>query len=68
VHGLARASSRQLRVQNRLSIAGTIKQAPVKSIHRHSVRELQRHVRNWLAAYNFAKQRQALRLSNTAWR
>jgi putative transposase len=32
------------------------KEATVKSFHYSSVQELQRHVRNWLTAYNFAKQ------------
>jgi IS30 family transposase len=40
----------------------TIKAATVKSFfHYPSIQELRRHVRDWLIAYNFAKQRKALR-------
>ena len=39
----------------------TIKEATVKSFHYRSVQELRRHVRDWLTAYNFAKQLKALR-------
>jgi transposase len=39
----------------------TIKEATVKSFHYSSVQELRRHVRDWLTAYNFAKQLKALR-------
>ena len=39
----------------------TIKEATVKSFHYTSVSELRRHVRDWLTAYNFAKQLKALR-------
>lgn len=35
----------------------TIKEATVKSFHYASINELRRHVRDWLAAYNFAKQK-----------
>jgi transposase-like protein len=39
----------------------TIKEATVKSFHYTSISELRRHVREWLTAYNFAKQLKALR-------
>lgn len=39
----------------------TIKDATVKSFHYASIVELRRHVRDWLMAYNFAKQLKALR-------
>ncbi len=39
----------------------TIKEATVKSFHYTSINELRRHVRDWLTAYNFAKQLKALR-------
>lgn len=39
----------------------TIKDATVKSFHYASITELRRHVRDWLTAYNFAKQLMALR-------
>jgi len=39
----------------------TIKDATVKSFHYSSINELRRHVRDWLTAYNFAKQLKALR-------
>jgi hypothetical protein len=39
----------------------TIKEATVKSFHYSSAQELQHHVRDWLTAYNFAKQLKALR-------
>jgi transposase-like protein len=39
----------------------TIKEATVKSFHYTSVKELRHHVRDWLIAYNFAKQLKALR-------
>lgn len=39
----------------------TIKEATAKSFHYMSINELRRHVRDWLAAYNFAKQLKALR-------
>ena len=39
----------------------TIKEATVKSFHYASINELRRHVRDWLTAYNFAKQLKALR-------
>jgi hypothetical protein len=39
----------------------TIKEATVKSFHYRSIYELRRHVRDWLAAYNFAKQLKALK-------
>jgi transposase InsO family protein len=39
----------------------TIKEATVKSFHYTSINELRRHVRNWLTAYNFAKQLKALK-------
>ena len=39
----------------------TIKEATVKSFHYASINELRRHVRDWLVAYNFAKQLKALR-------
>jgi IS30 family transposase len=38
----------------------TIKEATVKSFHYQSINELRRHVRDWLTAYNFAKQLKAL--------
>jgi transposase-like protein len=39
----------------------TIKEATVKSFHYTSINELRHHVRDWLTAYNFAKQLKALR-------
>ena len=39
----------------------TIKEATVKSFHYTSINELRRHVRDWLIAYNFAKQLKALK-------
>jgi transposase InsO family protein len=39
----------------------TIKEATVKSFHYASIAELRHHVRDWLIAYNFAKQLKALR-------
>ena len=39
----------------------TIKEATVKSFHYSSINELRRHVRDWLTAYNFAKQLKALK-------
>ena len=39
----------------------TIKEATVKSFHYSSIEELRRHVRDWLTAYNFAKQLKALK-------
>jgi len=39
----------------------TIKEATVKSFHYSSINELRRHLRDWLTAYNFAKQLKALR-------
>jgi hypothetical protein len=39
----------------------TIKEATVRSFHYTSINELRRHVRDWLTAYNFAKQLKALR-------
>ncbi|MGD9812665.1 MAG: IS481 family transposase [Sphingobium sp.] len=39
----------------------TIKEATVKSFHYASITELRRHVRDWLIAYNFAKQLKAIR-------
>lgn len=39
----------------------TIKEATVKSFHYASLTELRRHVRDWLLAYNYAKQLKALR-------
>jgi transposase InsO family protein len=39
----------------------TIKEANVKSFHYTSINELRRHVRDWLTAYNFAKQLKALK-------
>jgi hypothetical protein len=38
----------------------TIKEATVKSFRYASINELHRHVRDWLIAYNFAKQQKAL--------
>lgn len=38
----------------------TIKEATVRSFHDASIAELRRHVRDWLAAYNCAKQLKAL--------
>jgi hypothetical protein len=37
------------------------KEATVKSFHYTSINELRQHVRDWLIAYNFAKQLKALR-------
>jgi putative transposase len=42
-------------------IVRTIKEATVKSFHYNSIQQLRRHVRNWLIAYNFAKQLNALK-------
>jgi putative transposase len=39
----------------------TIQEATVKSFHYNSVQELQRHMRDWMMTYNFAKQLKALR-------
>lgn len=39
----------------------TIKEETIKSFHYASINELRRHVRDWLVAYNFAKQLKALR-------
>lgn len=39
----------------------TIKEATVRAFHYTSINELRRHLRDWLAAYNFAKQLKALR-------
>jgi len=39
----------------------TIKEATVRSFHYASLTELRRHVRDWLLAYNYAKQLKALR-------
>src|SRR3546814_14160278 len=43
----------------------TIKEATVKSFRYTSINELRRHVRDWLVAYNFAKQLKALRFTPT---
>ncbi len=40
----------------------TIKEATVKSFHYSSINEMRRHVRDWLTAYNFAKQLKALKV------
>lgn len=39
----------------------TIKNATVKSLLYASINELRRHIRDWLMAYNFAKQIKALK-------
>lgn len=39
----------------------TIKEATVRSFHYASITDLRRHVRDWLLAYNYAKQLKALR-------
>lgn len=39
----------------------TIKEATVRSFHYASLTDLRRHVRDWLLAYNYAKQLKALR-------
>ena len=39
----------------------TIKEATVRSFHSASLIDLRRHVRDWLLAYNYAKQLKALR-------
>lgn len=39
----------------------TIKEATIRSFHYSSIEELRRHVRDWLTAYNFAKQLKALK-------
>lgn len=39
----------------------TIKEASVKAFHYTSITELRHHVRDWLTAYNFTKQRKSLR-------
>ncbi len=40
----------------------TIKEATVKSFHYSSINEMRWHVRDWLTAYNFAKQLKALKV------
>ncbi|UWF59418.1 IS481 family transposase [Brucella sp. 2716] len=42
-------------------MARTIKEATIKSFHYASITDLRRHVRDWLMAYNYAKQLKALR-------
>jgi negative regulator of replication initiation len=39
----------------------TIKDATVRAFHYASINDLRRHVRDWLLAYNYAKQLKALR-------
>ena len=39
----------------------TIKDATVRAFHYASIEDLRRHVRDWLLAYNYAKQLKALR-------
>ncbi|QNQ63379.1 IS481 family transposase [Brucella sp. 6810] len=39
----------------------TIKEATIRSFHYASITDLRRHVRDWLLAYNYAKQLKALR-------
>src|SRR5690606_11683228 len=39
----------------------TIKEATVRAFHYASIDDLRRHVRDWLLAYNYAKQLKALR-------
>lgn len=39
----------------------TIKDATVRAFHYVTINELRRHVRDWLLAYNYAKQLRALR-------
>ncbi|TPE51324.1 integrase core domain-containing protein, partial [Amaricoccus solimangrovi] len=39
----------------------TIKEATVRAFHYASIEDLRRHVRDWLLAYNYAKQLKALR-------
>lgn len=39
----------------------TIKDATVRAFHYDSIHDLKRHVRDWLLAYNYAKQLRALR-------
>ncbi len=39
----------------------TIKEATVRAFHYASIEDLRRHVRDWLLAYNHAKQLKALR-------
>jgi len=41
----------------------TIKEATTRNFHYSSIDDLRRHVRDWLSAYNFAKQLKALRFS-----
>ena len=41
----------------------TIKNATTRNFHYSSINDLRRHVRDWLSAYNFAKQLKALRFS-----
>lgn len=43
----------------------TIEEATVKSFHCSSVQELRRHVRDWLTAYNLAKQLKALKFKTS---
>ncbi|MFC2255179.1 IS481 family transposase, partial [Labrys portucalensis] len=38
----------------------TIKDATVRAFHYASIQDLRRHVRDWLLAYNYAKQLRAL--------
>lgn len=39
----------------------TIKEATVRAFHYASIEDLRHHVRDWLLAYNYAKQLKALR-------
>jgi hypothetical protein len=39
----------------------TIKDATIRALHYASINDLRRHVRDWLLAYNYAKQLTALR-------
>ncbi|MBJ7544153.1 transposase, partial [Rhodomicrobium udaipurense] len=39
----------------------TIKDAMTRTFHYNSIDDLRRHVRDWLSAYNFAKQLRTLR-------
>jgi len=39
----------------------TIKDATIRAFHYASINDLRRHIRDWLLAYNYAKQLKALR-------
>ena len=45
----------------RRSSASAFREATVRAFHYASIEDLRRHVRDWLLAYNYAKQLKALR-------